>query len=359
MSQGNNPSRAARQCCCGLGLNNLSTQVRPSLSLHWSHSMYPNAADIKNTLTIPQFLRLHGYKLRASGVERRSRVCPWCGLGKSEKFSSRADVAICHSCQGSGDLFEVAAAVYNKSLKTDFVWLLNELASAAGLSANSNRPTTAPNQYAKRQAEEEEEQRETQLEAEQRAEERWHGLAMRSESGEAFLRKRGVLNAAGHVRFTKGTICIPIYRDGRLTNIYERSHTGPRYIVGQRGCKNHGTMGEPRRLTSHTKGITVVEGGMDYLSALLMTKEHLVLGAHGAHQLPYVAGVGARLLQDTPGELVFVPHLNDSNGTGLTMVQKAKEAAMAAGLSPKRIRIRGLPEGCDDLNDELMMWRKS
>jgi DNA primase len=98
--------------------------------------------------------------------------------------------------------------------------------------------------------------------------------------------------------------------------------------------------------------VYVCEGFFDALSARQMFPENLVLGAHGCSQLAYVATVAAEVVRGTNRGIVFVPHADEA---GRKAAREAVVAAIEVGLFKESISIFALENGCNDLNDHLLL----
>lgn len=310
-------------------------------------------------LSVTEFLEKSGFESEKSGSARRYCVCPVCGPGSTDKasgkFWARDDFGNCNACKFSGDLFAVAGAVLDLDTQKDFPAILSACAAMAGVD-DSYDLATAQKKLEARQWRRQQEERKARLlreRAERGAPVVSSQLKEHSRKGKDYLAGRGIMPqfAGRECRYGSHSVCLPLGRDGRIVNVVGRRFDGgsPK-VRGLAGCGTDGTFGRPVLNKSHVGPVVITEGFMDYLSAKQLSPNRLVLGAHGALRLPYVAEVAAKLIVGTDHGLVLVPH---QDSAGLAAMERARAAAIAAGVSPAVITVFEVAAGCNDLNDHL------
>jgi len=310
---------------------------------------------VRRALPIWGFLEAYGYSGTKSSDGYRYNDCPSCGDGCRGKFKANAEVCICHSCGFSGDLFAVAGAVLDLSSE-NFGKIVDTCAEVAGIEGDYNKSEyeTRRQEFQQRQEQEARRRAQERENAERGAAEIWRTLKTRSQAGQEYVASRGVLpqHAGRECKYTSRSVCLPLWRDGEVVNIVGRRFDGwtkPK-IRGLDRCGTRGTFGKPVLNSSHQGPIVVVEGFFDYLSARQLSPTRLVLGAHGCTNLPYVAEIAARLACGAGAGLVLVSH---RDAAGQKHAEKAKAAAVDAGMSPSAMTDFVVAEGCNDLNDHL------
>lgn len=311
-------------------------------------------------LTVQEFLLKAGFESELSGSAHRYHVCPKCGPGRSGKFWARDDFGSCNACGFGGDLFVIAGAVLDLDPRTNFPKLLKACAALAGVTDDYD-PVEARTRLDARRSIREEKECAAKLvreRAERGASSVWDGLARQSEPGQAYLATRGIvrLPVTQECRFGTSSVCLPLWRGGEVVSVVGRRFDGgsPK-VRGLAGCGTLGTFGRPVRSRMHTGPVVVVEGFMDYLSARALSPSRLVLGAHGALRLEYLAQIAAEIIDGTALGLVLVPH---QDCAGLDAVKRAAAAAIRAGVNPSAIAIFEVQAGCNDLNDHLLSGRE-
>lgn len=180
----------------------------------------------------------------------------------------------------------------------------------------------------------------------------WNRLVARHPVGESYLAQRCLLRVLNRdvVRFDRGGwICQPIrsWDDGRVVNVARRRPAdgpGPKvlFLCGHtRGC-----LGEVGHLGETHGPVFITEGWADYLTALQLCTDELVLGALSADAVPsLVARISAAV--STRG-LVIVSH-PDSAGAKATTAAVSK--AIYRGVPATRIHVFRPVTG--DLNDSF------
>ena len=130
---------------------------------------------------------------------------------------------------------------------------------------------------------------------------------------------------------------------GRCYKLYED--------VVERDCPTAGTL--LGHLDEIRPGSTVVatEGVADTITAALAWTDGVILGAHGACNLPAVARAAAVRAASVRARLVLAPH---DDATGRSAAIEAAHAAIDAGLSLRDGSLIVIKHGEKDLNDA---WR--
>ncbi len=318
-------------------------------------------ADVLAALTAERVLEHFGIDYRRSGYELRLQVCPTCGpRTRKDAVSVNSDSGQwkCHAHGCSGDILDIVAGMAGLDIERDFRAVLEVAAELAGIPLREV-PTERRRYLAELETRRREQQAKlaaeraaAQARAQVNAARLWARLAATSEPGMAYLRRRGVSGVAGDVRFGQRSICLPL-RDaaGQLTNVVGRLFVedpdAPK-IRGLAGCTTAGTFGDTRKATSTTGPIVIVEGLVDWLSARVRWPDRLILGAHGAGRLPYVAELAAPLAIGRGA--LLVPHNDDA---GLRYADRAIVALAKGGLPMEDMEVYVIDARHNDLNDEL------
>lgn len=322
-------------------------------------------ATILEALTPSAVLARFGVEGRQRGDELRTRLCPACGP------RSRDAVAInlvtgrwvdhAHGC--SGDLLALVAAGAGLDIARDFVSVLTIAADIAGVvgadvsdEERTRRRDAAANAAAERAKTDRTHRRERRDAAHAAATSAWERLDTRSDAGEAYLKARGLASAVrfGDVLFAPGgDVAVALYAgDGRIVNVVVRRLPGREPKVrGLADCPTAGTLVGALPELESGRDVVVVEGVFDALTARLAWPSAVVLGAHGAGNLPKVAAAAATPVRARGGRLLLVPHADDA---GERFAVTAGRAALAGGMRLHHDLIVVDLGGEKDLNDA---WR--
>lgn len=320
-----------------------------------------NREVVRSALTIPELMEHYGYEGRLSGGSHRFNSCPACGDGTDGKFCAQAETCYCHACGFTGDVFGVLGAILDLDVDVHFVKILTEAAAIAGVEGEE-AADFAIQKREQRCVLQEEQDRRRALEyerAELGAGQVWQQLATESGDGLRYLLQRGIRSADVRAlcRFTSHSVCLPLWRDGRVVNVVgRRFDTRHPKIRGLDRCRTRGSFGRPFLNHGHHGPVVIVEGFFDYLSALEISPSRLVLGAHGCANLGYVAEVAARLVVGTGRSIVLVGHEDEA---GRSAMAAATKSAIAAGLPEDAINEYQVGSGCNDLNDQLLRRAKA
>ena len=111
----------------------------------------------------------------------------------------------------------------------------------------------------------------------------------------------------------------------------------------------------PGSLEGRAREVVLTEGVMDSITARLAWPYAIVLGAHGAGNMPKVARVAAPLVAKLGTRMLVVPHQDKS---GIESARAACVSALDAGLSIRKGTLRIVKTGEKDLNDAWTRgWR--
>lgn len=304
--------------------------------------------------------------LHVVGDEARTRLCPMCGPRSRDavvvNLVTGRWIDHAHGC--SGDMFDIVASLAGLDARRDFVRVKELAAELAGLDAST--PTGDLTQRradtARRRAEQErvnkELQRERREEAISRATPTWLGLARRSDVGEQYLASRGVLDVLEHVRFTpSGEVALALHgADGRIVNVVRRRRPGSEpKVLGMKGAPTAGTFIDAVSGIVHGRDVVLCEGMFDALTAHIAWPDAVILGAHGAGNLPRIAAAAIPRVKLAGSRLVLVPH---ADAAGHKAMEIAGRRALAAGLvlDVRLLLVEG--HGAKDLNEAWVSgWR--
>jgi hypothetical protein len=185
----------------------------------------------------------------------------------------------------------------------------------------------------------------------------WSQLAAEHPRGRAYLAARGLADAAPMVRYDlrhDGSPAIPLFTsDAQIRNVVRRRlpELGEPKTPGLYACPTAGTLLGAVSQIAAGRPVVVTEGVADTLTAAIAWPGAVVLGAHGADNLPAVVRVAAPRCASAEVPLLLVPH-NDT--AGYTAALAAAKLAVEAGLSARRGSLHVVKHRCKDLNDA---WR--
>lgn len=324
---------------------------------------------IRDALDVRRIFERYGLKMRRSGTWYRTHECPGCGSGQSAAFAVHENGGfICHRCDLRGhDALSLVALLEGLNVEREFPSVLQTAARIAGINP-SERPDPAwieqrRRERAQRAANQRASERQRRQHARDIAAPLWESLTHRHPEGEAYLASRGLEAFIGRsdvVRFDwAGNIRIPLhdYR-GRIVSVPGRRikpESSADKIVFMRDCPTLGTFGRWPDIKPEHKTVCLCEGLIDYLTGLVMFPDDLVLGAHGAHNIPKIAQGLAPDIKQHGLQLCFVPHIGDRKGAGIKAVGAAIDAATKAGLPMSKIF--GFHVHYGDLNDYHLRQR--
>jgi hypothetical protein len=328
--------------------------------------------EVRAALTTRAVLDFYGWKVKREGDELVSRACPVRADHSRESFKINAASGRwqCFPCGTAGDLLDFIAAVERIAMPADFALVVEKAAAIAGVGES----TTSVDERLKRRAEWQERRR--QAEAREREERRardaaavptatahWDSLLRGNPRGHAYLVERQVdeiceIREFGDViRFDPhhaGSPATPLYaRDGAIRNVVARRvpELGEPKTPGLKDCPTAGTLINAVCQIEPGRDVVLTEGVMDSLTARLAWHSAIVLGAHGAGNLPKIAKLAVPAIAAAKARLLVVPH-RDRRGYETAM--QACSIAVEAGLSLRRGTLAIIRHGAKDLNDA---WR--
>ena len=319
---------------------------------------------------------------RVRGEELRTGICPKCGP-RSRKDTVAINLVTgkwcdhAHGC--TGDVLDLVAGLNNLDAHRDFVQVLELAADIAGVGPGAD-PQAVARALERRQQEQralEERKAARQAAAIRMAAKAWGELGRHHQVGARYLELQRGLDVAqlierNLVRFGQaGDPFVALWSSGGgVRNIVRRCLTGDTKVLGYAGAPTSGTL--VGRLCDLTRGRLVVltEGVVDTLTACLAWPDALVLGAHGAAEMPKIARAVAPRVASCGGELLICGH-NDPDqkhgaaGVGQQRADEAMQLAIEAGLVGTNAggepitRVKHVAFGAHkDLNDAYVAgWR--
>jgi hypothetical protein len=328
-----------------------------------------DVADVRTALTTRTVLDFYGWKYKRESDEFMSAACP-----QRSDHSRRALVINansgrwrCFPCATSGDLFDFIAGAERLSIDRDFQAVLAKAAEIAGVGPSQ---LTTDERNARRA---EWERRRVELELREREERKareaaavptatayWNTLVSDHERGVAYLRERGVADVLEYsdiVRFDPkylGSPALALWtRDGEIRNVIERRvpELGEPKTPGLYQCPSAGTLINALNQIERGRDIVITEGVMDSITAFLAFLGAIVLGAHGADNLPKIAKLAAPEIAKVGARLIVVPH---ADRVGYERSLEVCRIAVDAGLSLRKGSLIIAEHGQKDLNDA---WR--
>jgi len=329
--------------------------------------------EVRHRLTSERVLDHYQFPTKRSGRDLISSTCP-----RRVDHSRRAFVISietgqwqCFPCNISGDALRLVAEFEQISDRTDFPAVLAKAAEIAGVTASDlpeeERQHRRELWRAVRTAAEEADRRrraELEVAAVSRATAYWAALDRRDAKGEEYLASRGVLDALRFdlVRFDRrhgGSPALALHaRDGKIRNVVRRRlpELGEPKTPGLPSCPTPGTFaGAVWEIAIAKRDVVITEGVFDSIAASLAWGKAIVLGAHGANNLPSIARAAAPHVALVKTRLSIVPH---EDRAGCQRAKEACHAAQAAGLSVLDGTLRIVRTGAADLADAwLQGWR--
>lgn len=326
--------------------------------------------DVKAALSTRAVLEFYSWKVRRSGDELESTSCPSRSEHNRRAFVINANTGRwqCFPCGSSGDLFDFIAEVERLS---DFPSVIARAAEIAGVGPSQ---LSDEERHARREA-----WKQKQIEAEKREQQErlardqaavgiatayWEQLLPAHDRGLSYLASRYVDEAVEFgdcVRFDpahEGSPSVPLFNSaGELWSVVARRYPelGEPRMLGLYRCPGRGTLVNPVTQIESDRDVILVEGVFDALTARLAWHTAVVLGAHGAGNLPLVARVAAPLILRARTRMLLVPH---QDARGFEAARKACEIAMEAGLSVARGSLAIIDHPEKDLNDAWRLgWR--
>lgn len=326
--------------------------------------------DVRDALATRDVLDAYGWKFRRGGSdELESSQCPQRSDHSRRAFviNSNSGRWRCFPCATSGDLFDFIALTERLSLKSNFPEVLAKAADICGVGPSTL--TEDERQARRREYQKKREQLEERERAEKRAREAaavpkatsyWDRCLRKHSRGTDYLFERGIgdiILVEDAVRFDdyeQGSPAIALYkRTGEIWNVVARRlpELGEPKTPGLKDCPSAGTFINAVNQVESARIVVVTEGVADSITARLAFQTAIILGAHGADNLPKVVKLAAREAVRVNTQLVIVPH---RDGHGYRTALEACKIAVEAGLSLRSGSLEILDHGHKDLNDA---WR--
>lgn len=315
----------------------------------------------------------YGWTVKKSGDELESAACPQRNDHSRRAFVVNANSGRwqCFPCATSGDLFDFVAGVERLSMPTDFAQVLAKAAEIAGVGpsdvSDEEKRRRRDAWQAKRieaEARDRDERAARDAAAVPTATAYWDSLTARHPRGVEYLFDRGVADVEKFpdvVRFDPkhdGSPALALYtRAGEIRNVVARRvpELGEPKTPGLYRCPSAGTLVNAVCQIREGSDVVITEGVMDSITARIAWPSAIVLGAHGAGNLPKVVAVAAPEVVRTGSRMFLASH---RDRRGFEVAQEAIGIAISAGLSPRKGSLRFVKHGEKDLNDAWGLgWR--
>lgn len=325
--------------------------------------------EVRAALVTRAVLEFYGWKAKRSGDEYESSACPQRSDHSRRAFLINANSGRwqCFPCAISGDLFDFIAGAERLDIRSDFSHVLAKAAEIAGvgpsqLSADERRRKREEwaAKAAAAEAKEREDRRARDAAAVPIATAYWNELPASDRRGFDYLAERRVSDVVltDSVRFDPkhaGSPAIALYgRDGAIRNVVARRlpDLGEPKTPGLYQCPSAGTFINAICQIEQGRDVVLTEGVMDSITARVAWGAAIVLGAHGADNLPKIARLAATAVAAASTRMIVVPH---ADRRGFETAMAACRFAGEAGLSIARGTLEILKTGAKDLNDA---WRQ-
>ncbi len=331
-----------------------------------------DVAEVRSALSTSAVLGFYGWKFKKSGGEFESAACPQRGDHSRRAFVVNAESGRwqCFPCATAGDLFDFIAATERLSMPGDFGQVLAKAAEIAGVGpstlSDEERRRRRDAWQAQRQATEERDRLEREardLAAVPTATAYWAGLELKNKRGAAYLfeRRVGDVMLTNAVRFDPkhaGSPAVALFtRTGEIRNVVARRvpELGEPKTPGLYQCPSAGTLINSVSQIEADRDVYLTEGVMDSITARVAWPDAIVLGAHGAGNLPKIAKVCAPEVIRVGARMCVVPH---RDARGFETAHEAGTIAISAGLSLRKGTLSIVKHGEKDLNDAWRLgWR--
>lgn len=332
-----------------------------------------DADEVRAALSTRSVLEFYGWQFKKSADEFESSACPTRSDHSRRAFVINANSGRwqCFPCATAGDLFDFIAAAERLAMPSEFGAVLAKAAEIAGvgpsqLTAEERRRRREDWHLRRAQLERQErdQRRERDKAAVPIATAHWESLSLEHPRGLKYLAERRVDEVAEFndtVRFDlkhAGSPAIALFgRDGEIRNVVARRlpELGEPKTPGLRDCPTAGTLINAVCQIERERDVVLTEGVMDSITARIAWHTAIILGAHGAANMPKVARVAAPVIAQARTRLLVVAH-RDSRGFDSAV--DACRIAVDAGLSLKRGTLRIVKHGQKDLNDAWRLgWR--
>ncbi len=331
--------------------------------------------EVRSALQARVVLEFYGWQFRRSGDELESSACPTRSDHSRRAFVVNANSGRwqCFPCGTAGDLFDFIAAAERLAIPSDFGAVLAKAADIAGVgpsNLNADERRRRRDEWNLRRAQLEEKERHQRRERDKAAvpiaTSYWESLLPQHARGIAYLTERGLEQAIeieNAVRFDPkhaGSPALALFsRDGEIRNVVSRRvpELGEPKTPGLYQCPTAGTLINSITQIAPEQDVVLTEGVMDSITARLAWGTAIVLGAHGAANMPKVARIAAPMIAKAQARMLVVPH---RDRRGFDCAADACRFAVEAGLSVRRGTLQIVNHGQKDLNDAWRLgWRPS
>jgi hypothetical protein len=330
--------------------------------------------EVRRALTTHAVLDFYGWEAKGTRNDLESSACP-ARADHSRRalvISVRTGRWQCFPCSSSGDLFDFIAGVERLAIPADFGAVLTKAAAIAGVGPSE---LTAGERAARKLEWTREQARRREAERVARAARDaaalvtasayWRSLPATHARGIEYLGARGVARALelGDIRFDErhgGAPALALRTSGgQVRNVVVRRppELGEPKTRGLYDCPTAGTLiGSIHSIEAvGTRDVTVVEGVVDAITATLAWPHDIVLGAHGACNLPAIAQLAAPATRRARRRMRIVPH---ADRVGFEAALEMIDHAHRAGLTLKDGSLEIVQLGAKDLNDAWQQgWR--
>lgn len=335
-----------------------------------------DADEVRAALRPKAVLDFYGWQVKRSSDEFESSSCPSRSDHSRRAFVINANSGRwqCFPCGTAGDMFDFIAAAEWMSMPGDFGQVLTKAAEIAGVGPST---LTAAERKAKRdewrsrqiiaEKKERDDRRARDIAAVPIATAYWDTLLSDHARGIEYLRERNVDEVltlcTDAVRFDPkhgGSPALALFsRDADIRNVVARRipELGEPKTPGLPACPTAGTLINAVCQIERERDVVLTEGVVDSMTARIAWPHAIVLGAHGAGNLPKIARIAAPLAAKAKTRIVVVPH---QDRRGFETAVDACRFAVEAGLQTRKGTLQIVQHGQKDLNDAWRLgWRPS
>jgi hypothetical protein len=322
--------------------------------------------EIRRALDTRTVLDFYGWKARRSADELESSACPQRSDHSRRAFVINANTGRwqCFPCSTSGDLLDFIAQNERLSIKGDFPTVLTKAAEIAGVEASDitaeerkRRRDEWRKERERQEAEARQQRREMEAAAVPTASAYWNDMPRAHERGIEYLAQRGISAhyCRGFVRFDPhhgGAPSLALHTSkGEVRNVVRRRppELGEPKTPGLPECPTAGTLINSIRdvMLCGNRDVIITEGVFDSITAAIAWPKAIILGAHGAGNIPKIAKLAAREVAKIKRRLFFVPH---EDRRGFESVLEAMQYVHDARLLVRDETVCIIKTGAKDLN---------